>query len=74
MKIKEREKEIDREVAYLALQGMPVLLNKGKPIDEVSPWQARRKLGEFKSKAVDVSGPWTGKLKIRMYMVSGASI
>ena len=46
----------------------------GTMIDEVSPWQARRKLGEFKNKAVDVSGPWTGKLKIRMYMVSGASI
>ena len=51
---KEHDKEIDHlydEIAHLALQGMPGLLNKGKPIEEVSLWQAQRKLGEFKNKA-----------------------
>ena len=49
-KIQKHEKEIDRlyeEIAHQALQGMPGLLNKGKPIDEVSPRQARRNLGEL---------------------------
>ena len=50
LKNSKHEKEIDRlyeEIAHQALQGMPGLLNKGKPIDEVSPRQARRNLGEL---------------------------
>lgn len=47
------EKELDElyeQVASLVLSGMSCEPNRGKPMDELSPRQARRKIGEFRDK------------------------